>query len=63
MLTIYFLIIYRKSDDDDGETLREWLNRASCDNSSIDLLEKHHYTKRDVIDFVSREELMALGIL
>ncbi|KAL3093153.1 hypothetical protein niasHT_022603 [Heterodera trifolii] len=50
----------RLSDDD--EPLREWLLRIGCDDHSIELLERERYTKRDILEFVTREELMKLGI-
>jgi hypothetical protein len=53
---------YSSDLDADDEALKAWLFRIGCDAYSIELLERQHYTKSDVIEFVSREELMGLGI-
>lgn len=47
---------------DDDEDLEAWLHRVGVDEESIGVLTRQRYTKPDVIDFVTREELMAVGI-
>uniref|UniRef100_A0A183C859 mitogen-activated protein kinase kinase kinase n=1 Tax=Globodera pallida TaxID=36090 RepID=A0A183C859_GLOPA len=47
---------------DEDEPLREWLSRIDCDEHSIELLERERYTKRDILELVTREELMKLGV-
>ena len=42
--------------------MRYWLLSSGVDEDSVNLLEQHKYSKNDMIDFVSREELMKIGI-
>lgn len=57
-------------EEDGEESLRTWLTRIGCGgngeeegtSTAADLLERQHYTKSDLIDFVSREELLNIGI-
>jgi hypothetical protein len=46
----------------DEESTQMWLKHVGCDQKSMDLILEQHYTKRDLIDFVSREELIQIGI-
>ncbi|KAH7696621.1 Neuronal symmetry protein 1 [Aphelenchoides avenae] len=47
---------------DDDEGLDAWLHRVGVDEASIGILTRQRYTKSDLVDFVTREELMAIGI-
>uniref|UniRef100_A0A1I8AXS0 SAM domain-containing protein n=1 Tax=Meloidogyne hapla TaxID=6305 RepID=A0A1I8AXS0_MELHA len=49
-------------DLEGDESIREWLRRIGCDEHSIELIERECYTKRDLLEFVTREELIRLGI-
>jgi hypothetical protein len=46
----------------DDESTQSWLRSIGCDQLSIDAILDQHYTKRDLVDFVSREELIQLGV-
>ena len=48
--------------NDEDESLRDWLFRIGCDDHSVELLERELYTKRDLVELVTREELVKLGI-
>ncbi|CAD5205538.1 unnamed protein product [Bursaphelenchus okinawaensis] len=47
--------------DSDSE-LTVWLTELGCDEESIQSLIRQQYTKADLIDFVSREELLQAGV-
>lgn len=47
---------------DSEEVLTSWLKSLGCDENSIQTLIFQHYTKRDIIDFVTREELIQAGV-
>ena len=55
-------VILNHETPEDEENLVQFLSRIGCDSESIALIEKNRYTKNDLIDFVTREELMALGV-
>lgn len=42
--------------------MRNWLLQMDFDESYIEMLEAQHYTKRDLIEFVTREELINAGL-
>ncbi|KAI6203869.1 hypothetical protein M3Y94_00606800 [Aphelenchoides besseyi] len=47
-------------DDDESTTL--WLRSIGCDQRSIKKLLEQSYSKQDIVDFVTREELIHIGI-
>ncbi|KAI6239936.1 Mitogen-activated protein kinase kinase kinase [Aphelenchoides fujianensis] len=47
---------------DDDECTQLWLRSVGCDQRSIKKLLEHSYSKQDIIDFVTREELLHIGI-
>ena len=49
-------------DCEGDESIRDWLRRIGCDLTSILLIESECYTKRDLLELVTREELIRLGI-
>uniref|UniRef100_A0AC34QJY1 MAP3K HisK-N-like globin domain-containing protein n=2 Tax=Panagrolaimus sp. JU765 TaxID=591449 RepID=A0AC34QJY1_9BILA len=55
-------VVLNHKNPEDEETLADFLARIGCGAEIVQLIEKNHYTKNDLIDFVTREELMAMGI-
>uniref|UniRef100_A0A915CBK4 mitogen-activated protein kinase kinase kinase n=1 Tax=Parascaris univalens TaxID=6257 RepID=A0A915CBK4_PARUN len=45
-----------------NDDLAQWLRNMNCDEATIRRIQQEEYTKSDLIDFVSREELLNLGI-
>uniref|UniRef100_A0A9J2PSQ3 mitogen-activated protein kinase kinase kinase n=1 Tax=Ascaris lumbricoides TaxID=6252 RepID=A0A9J2PSQ3_ASCLU len=45
-----------------NDDLAQWLRSMNCDEATIRRIQQEEYTKSDLIDFVSREELLNLGL-
>ncbi|VDM39961.1 unnamed protein product [Toxocara canis] len=45
-----------------NDDLAQWLRSLNCDQATIRRLQEEEYTKSDLIDFVTREELLKLGL-
>uniref|UniRef100_A0AC35U8A3 Protein kinase domain-containing protein n=1 Tax=Rhabditophanes sp. KR3021 TaxID=114890 RepID=A0AC35U8A3_9BILA len=50
------------STNPDTLIMVEWLHSLNCDNESIDKIVSQNYTKFDLIQYVTREELLRIGV-
>ncbi|VDO48717.1 unnamed protein product [Onchocerca flexuosa] len=44
------------------DELAQWLRSFGCDNNTIGRIQAEEYTKQDLLDFVTREDLMRLNL-
>ncbi|KRY40234.1 Mitogen-activated protein kinase kinase kinase 15 [Trichinella spiralis] len=52
-----------KNDDDGGrDALVNWLKELNVDERSIEILTNHQYTLQDLMEMVTREELLHIGL-
>uniref|UniRef100_A0A914YRK7 Protein kinase domain-containing protein n=1 Tax=Panagrolaimus superbus TaxID=310955 RepID=A0A914YRK7_9BILA len=56
------VVLNHENPDCDEENCQEFLTRIGCDSNTINIVQKNGYTKNDLVDFVTREELMGLGV-
>jgi hypothetical protein len=47
---------------DRNEDLSIWLRSLNVDDDGIDRLQAEEYTKMDILDFITRDQLLNLGI-
>ncbi|MFH4976997.1 hypothetical protein AB6A40_003706 [Gnathostoma spinigerum] len=45
-----------------NDELAQWLRSVYCDDNTIHRIQQEEYTKNDLIDFITREELLRLGL-
>lgn len=45
-----------------ADELVNWLRSLEIDERSIQLIVSEQYTKQDIFEYVTREELLALGV-
>ncbi|EJW85726.1 hypothetical protein WUBG_03364 [Wuchereria bancrofti] len=45
-----------------NDELAQWLRSFGCDNATIRRIQEEEYTKQDLLDFVTREDLMRLNL-
>lgn len=53
------MFVLRNVRDDE---LAQWLRSFGCDDTTIGRIQEEEYTKQDLLDFVTREDLMRLNL-
>ena len=56
------VVLNHENPDCDEENCQEFLTRIGCDSATIIIVQRNGYTKNDLVDFVTREELMGIGV-
>jgi hypothetical protein len=56
------VVLNHENPDCDEENCQEFLTRIGCDSNTINVIQRNGYTKNDLVDFVTREEIMGLGV-
>lgn len=53
------MFVSRNVQDDE---LTQWLRSFGCDDITVGRIQEEEYTKQDLLDFVTREDLMRLNL-